>query len=362
MREEDGGLTDDGLPLHPEGAESPERLERLRIALETTDAIVWDWDLDTDRVIFIPPPETLYDATIETVDDFFEQVYHEDRDRVESAIENALEGDGTYAVEFRTRTDSGLRWVSDRGRVQYDETGTPMGMTGVAQDITTRKRYQHLVQHVLRHNIRNQMSIITGSLDSLDGQDRAALPGDRIADIEAAAAELEHLGETATKLSEIIRPAGETRAVDLAAIVDSLTTDLSEQHPGSDLVVETPGETMVRTDHRLRYVLSEAIENAIVHTDCPTVEVRVVPSSPVRIEIADDGAGIPELELEALDEDTPITSICHSEGLGLAVIKWGMDAIEGDLSIRASDTDGTRITIELPAADGTGGTQLSDAA
>ena len=41
--------------------------ERMEFALEVTNAVVWDWQIEADEVAFYQPSQTLYDADITAV-------------------------------------------------------------------------------------------------------------------------------------------------------------------------------------------------------------------------------------------------------------------------------------------------------
>ncbi len=69
----------------------------------------------------------------------------------------------------------------------------------------------------------------------------------------------------------------------------------------------------------------------------------------VRIEIRDDGPGIPEAEIRPLSEgrETPLE---HTSGLGLWLAHWIVEASEGSLSFEDNDPRGTVAAIELSRA------------
>ena len=75
-------------------------------------------------------------------------IHPSDRDRVQSAIQEALAGKGEYETEYRTTfPDGSVHWIGARGRAIFDEAGRPERMIGVAMDITSNK----LAEDALRH-------------------------------------------------------------------------------------------------------------------------------------------------------------------------------------------------------------------
>jgi len=66
----------------------------------------------------------------------------------------------------------------------------------------------------------------------------------------------------------------------------------------------------------------------------------------VTLTIADNGPGIPENELTAIETGTE-TSLAHTSGLGLWLINWGAFRLGGDVSFAVDDT-GTAVTLSIP--------------
>ncbi len=80
-----------------------------------------------------------FDAGMARLDDL---ITEEDRARILRAVDDARQGDGSYALEYRLQTRLGeSRWVYDRGRVRKDDQGTLI-REGVLVDVTPRRLYE----------------------------------------------------------------------------------------------------------------------------------------------------------------------------------------------------------------------------
>lgn len=76
-----------------------------------------------------------------SLQEVLESIHEEDRQRIETAIDEAISSCGTYEEEYRIRTGDGeLRWVIDRGIVECDDDENPQSFSGALTDITVRKR------------------------------------------------------------------------------------------------------------------------------------------------------------------------------------------------------------------------------
>ncbi|WP_202049819.1 PAS domain S-box protein [Microvirga mediterraneensis] len=119
---------------------------RLQAAIDLVGLSPYTWDpatgtLDWDarlKAIWGLPPDAHVDEEV-----FLSGIHPKDRPRVEAAIAQCRDpaGPGLYAIEYRVIGigDGIERWVSTQGRTTF-ENGQPVGFTGAALDITTRKR------------------------------------------------------------------------------------------------------------------------------------------------------------------------------------------------------------------------------
>ncbi|MBC7927279.1 MAG: PAS domain S-box protein [Bryobacteraceae bacterium] len=119
--------------------------ERLLLALSAARMATWDWDLGNGKVSWSdhlsllsgPSPDRSpgdFDATMGTV-------HPDDYDRVASAVSASLEHGAPYETEYRSvQPDGQIRWIFGKGHVVKDASGTPVRLTGVALDVTTRRQ------------------------------------------------------------------------------------------------------------------------------------------------------------------------------------------------------------------------------
>jgi signal transduction histidine kinase len=253
------------------------------------------------------------------------------------------------------RTDGQRRRYSVTTAPIRDSTGERVGHSVTLQDVTSlvlRERLVTVLNRVLRHNLRNDMSVVRGNAELLAER----VEDDRLADsadtIVSTADSLLALGERARDLSNTVDPEGVAAdPVAVEPLVSDLVADCRDRFPGATLSVSLPAEFAVRGDPELlRALLGNLLENAIVHTDDPEVTVTGAdgPDETCTITVADDGPGIPDHEVAVL-EDGEETALEHGSGLGLWVVQAATAALGGDVRFEADD-EGTTVTVSLPAA------------
>ncbi len=121
-----------------------ESQERMNLATGAANLGIWDWDLVEDKLwaagpiaarIGLKAPDLSYAAYL------LQSVHPADRDTVRRALAKAMQGDGHFESVHRTaRSDGQMRWISLRGRVEFDNQHKPLRMRGVSLDITARKQ------------------------------------------------------------------------------------------------------------------------------------------------------------------------------------------------------------------------------
>ncbi|WP_419723673.1 PAS domain-containing protein [Stutzerimonas stutzeri] len=115
---------------------------RYRLAAKATNDAVWDWDLDSDHVLWNDALEQAYGhplASIECTGDWWlAHIHPDDRGRIDASIHAVLDGCQTaWNDEYRfRRVDGSYAEILDRGHVIRDEHGRAVRMIGAMLDLT----------------------------------------------------------------------------------------------------------------------------------------------------------------------------------------------------------------------------------
>ncbi len=127
--------------------------ERIQLAFEAASAVgTWDWDIATNLVYTDAHLARLFDIDRKEAEKgvplpaFTDGIYPDDRDRVEQAIQEAIDTHQEYQCEYRICVDDNVRWLLARGRVFYDAEGLPLRFPGVIVDITETKRIERALR------------------------------------------------------------------------------------------------------------------------------------------------------------------------------------------------------------------------
>jgi PAS domain S-box-containing protein len=129
-------------------AESNARLEE---AQRITHVGYWEWDLETDCLIWSDETYRIFGLRPQerpmNVDALREMIHPEDRDRVFREKEQTITSGVCYDVEHRIVRPSGeVRVLNSTRAVKKDESGRPAHFYGTVQDITDRKRAEEALQ------------------------------------------------------------------------------------------------------------------------------------------------------------------------------------------------------------------------
>lgn len=113
--------------------------EQLRLALTSTDAGAWSWDLRTDRFLWCPQIAVLLDlpppSGSSTSADLLALVYEDDRAQLARAMKAVPSGSGDHvAFEHRARRSDGrLQWFIWTGHVLRDRRGQAVHVLGTVR-------------------------------------------------------------------------------------------------------------------------------------------------------------------------------------------------------------------------------------
>ncbi|QPV61279.1 PAS domain S-box protein [Halosimplex litoreum] len=370
-------------------AERADRAEQYRTLVENAADPMWVVDAD-DRIALANAamgeflgrdPADLAGLAVS------DPVPSEAADRIAAALETVRAGDRRrwHDTDLRLPDADGRdrRFEATFGPVRAD--GAVVGTVGTFRDVTERERrrtelerLRRLLAGVVRTDIADGVREIGELADRLieavDGEP-AALAGSIRDRAEAMAA----LVTKTAAVDRIVDTDPEPTTVALETAVDRAVTSVDDGSaatvdvdvpsvdvravPVVDLAVRNLLENAVEhsstsdrpgaddaVEHGSTSPASQTRQDALAHSgEEPTVSVTAtVAERSVTLSVVDDGPGIPDAELAALERgaETPLE---HGSGVGLWLVEWVVTKSGGDLSFETDD--GTRAAIRFDRAD-----------
>jgi PAS domain S-box-containing protein len=260
-----------------------------------------------------------------------------------------------FQTELRLMTETGFRDFLFRG-VPYSRDGDSVRGFGIYTDITEqreRERRLKLLNRVLRHNLRNDLTVVLGMADALDERIDDENHRSILHRLQRKAEEMASLSERARDMERSVRrDQFGTGPVDVSATITDIVSSYRDKHAGK-IETHLPETPVTAGDGRLHRILGELVENSLEHGgDDPSVRVDVqVDRQTVSITVADDGPGIPQHELDVVTGDEPITQLRHGTGLGLWLVVWVAETYGGTVDFGSGSDGGAVVTLKLPRID-----------
>ncbi|WP_313694613.1 PAS domain S-box protein [Halorarum halobium] len=283
-------------------------------------------------------------------------IHPDDTQDVAASLAESLDSPGEgVRVTFRARhADGGWRTLEGVGVNGFDDPDIG-GFLVTLRDTTTRDRYDQrlrVLTRVLRHDLRNELNVVMGYASSLADADREPV-AHKGTTIRRAAERLADLGERVRGVDRTLRDADHGgRPLYVDEVVEAVADLATDRHPAATVTTDCEEGVAAYADGLLATALWNVVENGIVHNDgpSPTVSVAVdADERAVELVVRDDGPGIPAGERSAVEAGHE-TQLEHASGLGLWLVRWVLDGVDGEL--RFPDTDaGGAVVLRLRAAD-----------
>ncbi|MGE3512246.1 MAG: PAS domain-containing protein, partial [Vicinamibacterales bacterium] len=131
----------------PTGPDAPiqiaEQSRELRHALDGADAGTWQVDFRSNTVRWDDRSRALFGAEglSQSFDAAFAAVHPDDRARLQQRLGDLQRpGDDRWEMTFRVEHPRGaIRWIHSVGRMERDQGGRPIALTGINRNVTAEK-------------------------------------------------------------------------------------------------------------------------------------------------------------------------------------------------------------------------------
>jgi PAS domain S-box-containing protein len=394
-------------------AEAEMSRQRLSLAHQAAHIGTFEWDIQTNEIIWTPELEVLYGLPSGGFEGQYEnwaqRVHPDDLQQTEANLRAAAAGGPPYNTEFRVIWPDGtLHWLLAKGEVtHYDDAGRPRRMIGVNIDITDRKQAE---QDLALMNLRlqdlnaNLEALVAARTESLrqtntelqrsnqELQDFAYVASHDLQEplrkIQAFGNLLEEeygkqLGEGKSYLDRMRNSAGRMRVliedlltfsrvttkaqpfapVDLNVIMRDVIDDLSSRLQTTQGNIEIVGNLpTIEADPRQMYqMLQNLLNNALKfhQPDLPPhvrvhTELREPPDAHKQyvLFVEDNGIGFEE---KYLDRIFTVFQRLHGRssyegtGIGLAVVRKIVERHGGTITANSTPGKGSTFIVTLPA-------------
>jgi len=271
------------------------------------------------------------------------------------------------AAQFDQRTQDGqsnaaiVERMTDEGERKFVYRGVPYKEDygfAIYTDITDelkRERHLDVLHRVLRHNLRNDLTVVLGMATKIIETTTEDETRQAAKKIKQTASELSQLSDEANTIAKVLGEQATVRPVELHPLASDVVGDIETRFEAAAISVDVPREAVVNANDKLQIVLRSLLDNAIRHNDSPKPRATVTANRPdpstVELAVIDNGPGIPAAEQRVITDDDEITPLNHGSGLGLWLVKWIVDTYGGSLDIETPENGGTVVRLRLNHPD-----------
>jgi PAS domain S-box-containing protein len=345
--------------------------DRLRLAMEASASVGWDFDLKSGRDVWFGDLQTIFgipsDTYVITREEFIRYVHSDDRTRVSEGIADARQNQKLYAAEFRVvRPDGTVRWLAGRGKFYYARNGNPERMLGVSLDITERRlaedalscmnrrvieaeeRERDRIAKDLHENVGQRLALLAIAIEQLknDLPDQAVEPLARMDAVWRKT--LEILTDVKASAHELYSPRLEYLGI--AAVMRTFCEEFADRK-GVEIDFRShdlPSLVLPDVSICLFRVLQEALHNAVMHSGVQKFSVQLWDESDeIHLRVSDSGVGF---DLRAARK---------GQGLGLVRIEQRIKLVNGMSSIDSQPDEGTIVQVSVPLRSGGGSLRVT---
>ncbi len=389
--------------------EFSEREMQLREAQSIAKVGSWEWNVQSDRILWSDELFRIFDVEKEKFDPsyraYLARLNPEMREQIAVRVERSVATGDDFSFENRVRTANGERFVFSRGRVIKDENGRTLKMVGTSQDISERKQTESelleareelekrveertlQLEHALlrekaakeaaenanqakmqflanmSHEIRTPMNSILGFTEILSSErftpektkefmDRIRVSGnqlmrliDDILDLSKFEAGQIPIQKTVVALKDLVEDA-----------VNSFQPAMKAKELDLELLYRGNIPQKIFTDgNRLSQIIINLLSNAIKFSETGKIRVTVsAAAGELSLDVEDSGIGISAGNQATLFQlfsqgDSSVARKYGGSGLGLALSRRISEAMGGRLElIRSQPGAGSHFRLQAP--------------
>lgn len=279
-------------------------------------------------------------------------IYPEDREKVNAAIQRAVERGESFSLEYRIVTrEKQVKWVWEIGRSVIGDSGEVIALEGFITDISERMTYEktlrdqqehiQIISRLLWHDVTNGLAIIRSAVRLFKAKHQPELLDDALHQIDKSADLIKRM----RKLSDGMQNVNMLQPVHIATMLHAALTD----YP---LSCSITGNGVVLADDALLSVFENLLRNIVRHAQATEVTITIQQyNARCWIDICDNGIGIPDIYKEKVFEQSVTLGKSGNTGIGLFIVRKTVERYGGTVVIENNSPHGTCFRINLPMAE-----------
>jgi len=372
-----GSLRDDTESKHTQTALAHSQADIDSILSNLPDVF---YRTDAEGIITMISPSTL-EAIGYTPDEMIGKpmadFYHHPGDR-EKIVKALTDGGGkAHHVEAAFRAKDGTPiWVSTNAYIRFDNAMQPLGIEGIARNISERKDMEKNIENMNRakseflanmsHELRTPLNAILGFSQIMEGELFGKLNKkyrEYTNDINESALHLLDLINDVLDMSTIEAKefALNEEHIDLQSSLHTVRTmiDVEANKKSQNITASiTPSDLKLHADGRLiKQIMGNLLSNAVKFTPQDgeiEIGIKLDQRGGLAFAVRDTGIGIAEQDIPKVLEpfgQIKKNKLHHSHkgtGLGLPITKQLAELHGGALSIESQAGRGTTVTVTFP--------------
>ena len=347
--------------------------ERLSLATRSTGVGIWDWNIQTNTLVWDDSMFELYHMKREdftnAVDAWEKSLHPDDKLRARKVSEDAMNNIKPYDTEFRIiRPNGEVRHIKAVAKVFFDANRKPLRMLGTNIDITKNILLDKMKSEFIStatHELRTPMTTIFGYAEllkdiPLDAEEQKEMIVTIHAQSKAMIALLNDVLDMAkmeAAASNFIQMKLQPIGPILEALTNTFITDTNHNKVVLEMSPNLPHVNVDKTkiEQAIRNLLSNAYKFSPNNDEISmhVSEVMHEGSAKVLISIQDHGIGMTPAQLERVYEKfyrADQSGQVPGTGLGMSITKDIITHHGGTIEIESKPGAGTRVMVYLPAA------------
>ncbi|HEY9827417.1 MAG TPA: PAS domain-containing protein, partial [Stenomitos sp.] len=360
--------------------------DRLALAIKSGAIGIWDWNIPENTLEWDDRMLEMYGITRDQFGSVYEAwttcLHPEDRTATEAAIQQALEGQKDYDLQFRIiRPDGNIRFIQASALVQRNSQGEPQRMAGINYDITERKQAEFTIQktaaqlaatnrelesfsYSVSHDLRAPLRHMSGFVNALHQQleQQGALDNPKVVHylnvIHNSSQKMGQLIDGLLSLSRLGRRPMNWQQVSIRELVEEAIalTQLEGTETSTPVEFAIGNLPAVMGDATLlQQVFRNLIENATKFSrNSPNPRIEIDSTSDGTIWVKDNGAGF---QMEYADKLFGAFQRLHSQsefeglGIGLAIVQRIVQRHGGTIWAEAKLNEGATFYVNFNNQD-----------